>query len=95
MEKALRPARFDVSPNTPSSSKDFTHWFKTFEYFLEVLPPDNLDKLRVLTNFVSQSMSMSMSMNNSLECLAYESVIELLKGIYVIPTNEVFVMTFT
>ena len=85
LEKALRPARFDVTPNTPSSSKDFTHWFKTFEYFLEVLPPDNLDKLRVLTNFVSPSFYELFS-----ECIAYKSAIELLKGIYVIPTNEVF-----
>ena len=85
MEKALRPTRFDVPPNTPSSSKDFTHWFKTFGYFLEVLPPDNLDKLRVLTNFVSPSVYELFT-----ECITYESAIELLKRTYVIPTNEVF-----
>ena len=35
--------RFDILPNTPSSTKEFKHWFRTFEYYLEVLPNKGLD----------------------------------------------------
>lgn len=47
MDKALRPERLDPLPNSTSATKQFKHWFKTFEYFLEVLPHENL---RILTN---------------------------------------------
>ena len=48
MDKALKPHKFDGSPNTVTSAKEFIHWHKTFEYFLEVLPQEGLDKLKVL-----------------------------------------------
>ena len=53
MDKALRLTRNDILPNTPSSTKEFKHWFRTFEYYLEVLPNEWLDKLKVLINFIS------------------------------------------
>ena len=53
MDKALRPSRFESLVNTTNSSREFNHWLRTFEYYLEVLPEQGLNKLRVLTNFGS------------------------------------------
>ena len=36
-----------------SSSQEYKHWFRTFEYFLHVLPQEGINKLRILTNFLS------------------------------------------
>ena len=56
MDKALKPERFDGNTNTNTAEKEFNHWLQTFEYFLEVLPQTGLDKLRILTNFVSPNV---------------------------------------
>ena len=53
MDKALRPSRFDEPPTSNAAAKDFIHWLKTFESYLDVLPQDGLDKLKVLINFIS------------------------------------------
>ena len=55
MEKVLRPERLDVSPNTVDAPRAWRHWLATFENFIESLqrPDENLDKLRILTNFVA------------------------------------------
>ena len=55
MEKVLRPERLDVSPNTVNAPRAWRHWLATFENFIESLqrPDENLDKLRILTNFVA------------------------------------------
>ena len=54
MDKALRPTPFDILPNTPSSTKKFKHWFRTFEYYLEVLSNEGLDKLKVSALLIKQ-----------------------------------------
>ena len=74
MDKALRPDRFDFLPNTPVSSKEFNHWFKTFENFLSVLPQDNLDKLMILTNFLSPTVYELIN-----ECSTFENAVTVLK----------------
>ena len=56
MDKALRPDQFDCLPNTPVSTKEFSHCFKLFQDFLNVLPQRNLDKLTKLTYFLNQTM---------------------------------------
>ena len=52
----FRPERFDTLPNTLSSAKEFTHWFKTFEHFMAVFPQDGLNKLKVMTHFLSPNV---------------------------------------
>ena len=56
MDKALRPDQFDCLPNTPVSTKEFSHCFKLFQDFLNVLPQQNLDKLTKLTYFLNQTV---------------------------------------
>lgn len=85
MDKALRPDRFDCMPNTPSSAKEFSHWHMTLENFLSVLPNENLDKLKVLVNFLTPSVYEYIN-----ECTTYDTAIEALKTAYIKPTNEVF-----
>ena len=85
MNKALRRSRFDILPNTPSSAKEFKHWFRTFEYYLEVLPNEGLDKLKVLINFVSPETFEYIS-----DCTSYDSPIETIKNVYIKSPNTIF-----
>ena len=85
MERALRPDKFDVLPDTGTSEKDFKFWLKTLENFLAILPQDNLDKLKVMINHVSPAVYDYVS-----ECTTYDAAVELLKTIYIKPTNVVF-----
>ena len=85
MDKALRPDRFEGIANTSTSAKEFTHWLKTFEHYVDVLPQDNLDKLKLLTNYVSPTVYDYFS-----ECGTYTTAIEALKKVYIKPSNEVF-----
>ena len=54
IKNVLRPERPDVSPNTVDAPRAWRHWVATFEYFIESLQrlDENLDKLRILINFV-------------------------------------------
>ena len=85
MDKALRPTRFDSLPNTINATKEFNHWFRTFEYYLEVLPQENLNKLRVLTNFVSPEVFEVFS-----ESPDYENAILTLKNAYIKTPNTIY-----
>ena len=71
MDKALRPDRFNENPNTATAAK---HCTQTFEYYIEVLPQENLDKLKI--NFVSPTVYDFIS-----DCTTYESAKETLKKI--------------
>ena len=35
MEKALKPVRLDLDASSPGASKQWKHWRRTFENFLE------------------------------------------------------------
>ena len=85
MDKALRPDRLEVDPNNPNADNEFRHWVKTFEYYLEVLPQENLDKLCVLTNFASPSIYDIFS-----DCTTYPAAISTVTNVYIKPTNTVF-----
>ena len=85
MNKALRPDRFNENPSTATAAKEFKHWIQTFEYYIEVLPQEGLDKLKILTNFVSPTVYDFIS-----NCTTYESVKETLEKYYVKPANEIF-----
>ena len=51
MERALRPDKFDVLPDTGTSEKDFKFWLKTLENFLAILLQDNLDSSSISSLF--------------------------------------------
>ena len=55
MDRLLRPEKLDADPSSSTASKDWLHWLRTFENFLTVLPlpMEGLDRLLVLTNYVS------------------------------------------
>ena len=53
MERYLRPEKLDTDPSSSTASKEWQHWFRTFENFVAALPGEGLDKLKVLTNYVS------------------------------------------
>ncbi|XP_042228308.1 uncharacterized protein LOC121870540 [Homarus americanus] len=55
MKKFLRPERLDATPNSPTTSKEWRHWFRTFNSFLTSISALEPDKLATLCNFVSSS----------------------------------------
>ena len=87
MEKVRRPERLDVSPNTVDAPRAWRHWLATFENFIESLqrPDENLDKLRILTNFVAPEIYELFSDSNN-----YDEAVAKLKAAYVKTPNEIF-----
>ena len=97
MDKFLRPARFDVDPNDTGADKHWKHWIKTFENFLASIEPTQItnadgtttnrepDKLSTLINYISSNVYELIA-----DCTSYESSLEILKNVYVKPTNEIY-----
>ena len=87
MEKVPRPERLDVSPNTVDAPRAWRHWLATFKNFIESLqrPDENLDKLRILINFVTPKIYELFSDSNN-----YDKAIAKLKAAYVKTPNEIF-----
>ena len=85
MERHLRPERFDCDPSATTASLEWKHWYRTFESFLAALPQDNVDKLKVLVNYVTPRVYETIS-----ESSTYEDAIAVLKALYVKTPNEVY-----
>ncbi|XP_048582652.1 uncharacterized protein LOC125561897 [Nematostella vectensis] len=85
MDKVLRPERLETDPNSSTAQKEWLHWKRTFENFVQVLPQTGLDKLTVLTNFVSPTLFQHIE-----DCTEYDAAIEALQALYVRPRNEIF-----
>lgn len=85
MDRLLRPAKLDTDPSSSTVGKDWLHWIRTFENFVSVLPTEGLNKLQVLTNYVSPRIFEYIE-----RCERYEDAIATLKALYIKPTNEVF-----
>ena len=84
MDKLLRPDRFHGSLDTTPA--EWNHWFRTFTNFLGSLPNDPApDKLQLLVNYVSPTVFSHIS-----DCKTYDEAINVLKTIYVKPTNVIF-----
>lgn len=84
MEKLLRPDRFDGTQDTTPA--EWEHWLRTFTNFLDCLSGDSApDKLKLLINHVSPAVYNYIS-----ACTTFTDAIEVLKAVYVKPTNEVF-----
>ena len=91
MERLTKPERLSVDPNNPEGAKQWKHWVRTFENYIESVeqakpegdPPVN--KLRLLIN------SIDFKVYDYIEdCETYERAIEVLKSIYVKRPNTVF-----
>jgi len=85
MDRLLRPERLDTDPSSSSAGQEWTHWFRTFQNFLTVLPTEGLDRLSVLTNFVSPRICGSIA-----DCTTFDDAIQTLKALYIKPSNEIF-----
>ena len=85
MDKVLRPERLDTDPNSETAAKEWLHWRRTFEKFMAVLPQEGLDKLAVLSNFVSPSIFQHIE-----DCTDCETSIETLQTLFIKPKNEIF-----
>ena len=53
LEKILKQERFEINPAASNATKLWRHWLATFENFLAAIESDNLNKLTILTNYVS------------------------------------------
>ena len=85
MDRALRPMRFDVNPNDVNAAKEYQHWIKTLEHYIDVLPSENLDKFKVLANFLTPQVFHYIS-----DKTTYDDAVAVLKDLYVKTANEVF-----
>ena len=85
MERFLRPERFDIDPNSPDADKQWQHWFRTFNNFLQSLSQLEPDKLNMLINYIAPS-----TYGYIADSATYEDAIGILQGLYVKPKNEVF-----
>ena len=90
MDKILRAERFDVLPSVELSAKQWLHWLKTFENFLEELGAtedvrDRLNKLTVLINYVSSNVYQLFS-----EAQTFDEAVTILKALYVKTPNEIY-----
>ena len=80
MNKVLRPERLEMDPNSGQASKEWLHWKRTFDNFSAVLPLRDLDKLSVLANYVSPSISQYIE-----DCTNYEAAVGILQALFVKP----------
>ena len=85
MERLLKPEGLDCDPSLSTAAQEWKHWFRTFESFLGAFSEESVDKLCLLTNFVSLKIYETIS-----ECTTYDTVINTLKSQYIKPINEVF-----
>ena len=85
MDKVLRPERLGTDPNSSDASSEWTHWKCTFENFLGTLTDPKLNKLSVLTNFVSPRNFQYIE-----SCATYEEAIKALESIFKKPVNEIY-----
>ena len=85
----MKPERLDTPLNTPLSSKNFNHRFRSFSSFLrKIIDPNihtDLDKLHTLINCISSDVYEYIA-----ECNPFDTAVNRLKELYIKPPNEVF-----
>ena len=85
MNKALKPSRLDVDPNSPNAAKQWKHWKRTFDNFITECGADAPDEFRSIINFISADVFDYVE-----ECTTYEEVIDILARLYVKVPNKIF-----
>ena len=85
MSKALKPLRLDLDPNSPNAARQWKHWKRTFDNFIEECGDDAPDRFRSIVNFISAEVFDYVE-----ECTTYDAVIETLERLYVKTPNRIF-----
>lgn len=85
MEKLLKPNLLDIDPESPNAAKQWTHWLKQFENFIEVSKVEENILIKVLQNCVSYCAYEFIS-----DCTTYENAIQILNEVYMKPKSEIF-----
>ena len=85
MDKLLQPESLDADPSSGEAAKVWVHWKRTFQNFLAVLPPDTLDRIGILMNYLTPKIYQYVE-----DCRDYPAAIETLQALYVKPTNEIY-----
>ena len=85
MSKALKPLRLDLDPNSPDAAKQWKHWKRTFDNFIEECGNTAPDRFRSIVNFISAEVFDYVE-----ECTTYDTVIEILERLYVKTPNKIF-----
>ena len=87
----MKPERLSVDPNSQDAAKQWKHWARTFDNYLESLEQERRDgdpainKLRILTNSVDYKVFDYIEDSES-----YDAAIATLKALYVKTPNAVF-----
>ena len=55
MDTLLKPARLDLDPNSPTATKEWRHWHRTFTNFIDECGDKAPDQYRTLVNYVSHT----------------------------------------
>ena len=84
MSNILKPTRFDLYHNSLNASKEWKHWKRTFENFLEECGDNAPERFCPVVNCVSSNVYEYIEV-----CGTYE-VINTLGGLYVKRLNEIF-----
>ena len=87
MAKFLKPSRLDIDPNSTTAAKEWKHWLRTFENFIQECGSgeDAPDKLRFLINCTSSTVFDFIE-----DCTTYEEAKQVLQELYAKPKNEIF-----
>ncbi|XP_046855944.1 uncharacterized protein LOC124449046 [Xenia sp. Carnegie-2017] len=85
METLLKLQRLDLDPNSPSAAKEWKHWLRTFNYFIQECGNKAPNKHRTLINYVSHSVCYYIE-----DCQDFDSSTEALNNLYIKPPNEIF-----
>ena len=85
MDTLLKPARLDLDPSSPSAAKEWKHWHRTFNNFIEECGERAPNKFRTLVNYVSHNVYDYIE-----DCADYDSAIETLTRLYIKTPNEIF-----
>ena len=70
------------------SSKNFTHWFRSFSFLRKIIDPNihtDLDKLDTLIDCISSDVYEYIA-----ECDTFDTAVNRLKDLYIQPPDEVF-----
>ena len=85
----FKPSRLEIDVSSPHAARSWKHWRKTFEnYVAEHQNTENaptLNKLRLLTNFVSADIFEFIE-----DCTSYDSALKALEDLFVKTPNEIF-----
>ncbi|XP_014294133.1 uncharacterized protein [Halyomorpha halys] len=86
MDKLYRPDKFDTDTDCSTAQREWTHWFRTFENFVEKADiGEDADRLKVLSNFLSSNVFEYIN-----DCTTYETSLATLASLYIKPKNIIY-----